>query len=74
VAQHAAAAAGRRHHAEEHLDRAALAGAVLSEEAGDGAALDVERQIAHRLERAVGLAETSRLDHGGMHHLLRLVG
>jgi aspartate/methionine/tyrosine aminotransferase len=48
---------GGREHAEDHVDRRGLAGAVWSEEADDLAGLDREAEVAHRLKRTERLAE-----------------
>src|SRR5581483_6853360 len=49
----------------EHLDSRRLAGAVRAEQPEDLAALDVEADPAHRLERAVRLAQVA--DGDGAH-------
>ena len=65
VAADAHHARGGPEEARQHAQGGALAGPVGAEEADDLPPVDAERDIAHRLDGAVRLAEVGRFDHPG---------
>ncbi len=65
-----ACVAGRRpNHAEQHLDRGRLAGAIASQEPADRAARHAQRKACQRLDVAVRLTDVGRLDDHPLSHL-----